>query len=344
MSLNKMETIIPTKLVGPMTLKGEITGQFMVPLATYEIPLWASVRRGAKATKESGINVTLVKETMTRSILCQGKNAYHLSSILNNLNKHRSTMENLVASTSRFLRLENWHGEIVGNLLFLRFAFHTGGAAGHNMVTKGAQALQTWLLDYFSLTYVSISGNYCVDKKNSAINGILGRGRSIIAETSITKETCHKILKVTPEQLVALNNKKNLVGSILSGGVRSANAHYANMLLAFYLAMGQDGANIVEGSQGITYAELCNDKLYFSVNLPNIIVGSIGNGKELPHVKKHFDLLNCFNEDALHNSRCLAYLAAALVLCGELSLLAAQINPGELIRSHLLLERRKTNH
>lgn len=33
----------------------------------------------------------------------------------------------------------------------------------------------------------------------------------------------------------------------MAGGVQSANAHFANMLLAFYLATGQDAANIVEG-------------------------------------------------------------------------------------------------
>ena len=36
----------------------------------------------------------------------------------------------------------------------------------------------------------------------------------------------------------------------------------------------------------------------------------------------------------------LAAICAATVLCGELSLLAAQTNPGELMRAHLALERR----
>ena len=43
---------------------------------------------------------------------------------------------------------------------------------------------------------------------------------------------------------------------MLAGGIRSANAHFANMLLAFYLATGQDAANIIEGSQGIVHAEV----------------------------------------------------------------------------------------
>lgn len=38
----------------------------------------------------------------------------------------------------------------------------------------------------------------------------------------------------------------------------------------------------------------------------------------------------------------LAVIAAATVLCGELSLLAAQTNPGELMRAHVHLERGNT--
>ena len=39
------------------------------------------------------------------------------------------------------------------------------------------------------------------------------------------------------------------------------------------------------------------------------------------------------------NARRLAAIAAAAVLCGELSLLAAQTNPGELMAAHSRLER-----
>ena len=41
------------------------------------------------------------------------------------------------------------------------------------------------------------------------------------------------------------------------------------------------------------------------------------------------------------NARRLAVLCAAAVLCGELSLLAAQTNPHELMQAHLKLERNK---
>ena len=40
------------------------------------------------------------------------------------------------------------------------------------------------------------------------------------------------------------------------------------------------------------------------------------------------------------NARRLAIICAGAVLCGELSLMAAQTNPGELMRSHVAMERK----
>ena len=39
------------------------------------------------------------------------------------------------------------------------------------------------------------------------------------------------------------------------------------------------------------------------------------------------------------NAKRLAIICAGAVLCGELSLMAAQTNPGELMRSHVAMER-----
>ena len=127
---------------------------------------------------------------------------------------------------------------------------------------------------------------------------------------------------------------------MLAGGLRSANAHFANMLLAAYLATGQDAANIVEGSQGMVHAEMRGQDLYFSVTLPNLIVGTVGNGKHLEFARNNLQLLGCLDERQPGlNARRLAVIIACAVLCGELSLLAAQTNQGELMRSHLRLER-----
>jgi len=208
-------------------------------------------------------------------------------------------------------------------------------------VTKAADSLLHWILkNYPRLSYVSVSGNLCCDKKASAVNGLLGRGKYVVAEVVISAAICQKMLRTTPQKIVDLNVKKNLLGSIAAGSIRSANAHFANMLLGLYLATGQDAANIVEGSQGMVHCELQNNDLYFSVTLPNIIVGTVGNGKDLPFVKQNLTAMGCLNErEPGQNSRRLALITGAVVLCGELSLLAAQTNRGELVHSHMVLER-----
>jgi hydroxymethylglutaryl-CoA reductase (NADPH) len=172
------------------------------------------------------------------------------------------------------------------------------------------------------------------------VNGILGRGKYVVCEIIIPRDICERRLHTTPEKVVDLNIKKNLIGTMIAGGLRSANAHYANMLLAFYLATGQDAANIIEGSQGVVHAEVRNGDLYFSCTLPNLIVGSVGNGKGIDFVEENLHKLGCKEDrEPGANARRLAAICGATVLCGELSLLAAQTNPGELMQSHLKMER-----
>ncbi len=336
---------IPMRTVGPIKISGNVLDeQLCVPLATLEMPLWPSVGRGALLSRlaPQGIQVVVVDACMTRSVVFEGPDAKTILQVVQALESHREVLENVVKSTSRFARLRDWHVQIVGNLLYLRFEMQTGDAAGHNMVTKASDALISWfLLQYPVLQYVSISGNLCTDKKVSAINGLLGRGHSVIAELLVSRDLCQKRLRTTPEKIVQLHIKKNLLGTLLAGGLRTANAHFANVLLAFYLATGQDAANIVEGSQGIVHTEVRDDDLYFSVSLPNIIVGTLGSGKQWPFVHENLQALGCLETRACgDNAKRLAAIVGATVLCGEISLLAAQTNPGELVQSHLRLERR----
>ena len=335
---------IPMRTVGPIRITGpEVNEEVCVPLATYESPLWPSVGRGARVSMAcGGIAAVVVDERMTRSILLEAPGAAEALQALTSLKSRKDELAGLVAQTSRFARLLDLHAQIAGNLLYLRFEMQTGDAAGHNMVTKAADGLMGWILkEYPSLKYVSISGNYCTDKKASAVNGILGRGKYVVAEIRIPREVCRKLLRTTPEKMTGINIKKNLIGTMLAGGVRSANAHFANMLLAFYLATGQDAANIVEGSQGFVHAETQGDELYFSTTLPNLIVGTAGSGKDFDFVRKNLETMGCLAERAPGaNARRLAVVCAAAVLCGELSLLATQTNPGELMKAHLSMERK----
>ncbi len=334
---------VPMKKIGPIKLIGpEVEDELTVPLATYETPLWPSTNRGAKVSRQcGGILTTVVSENMTRSILLEGETVLICQQLLISLRHREEEMRKIVQKSSRFARLQDWHYQIVGNIVYLRFAFFTADASGHNMATQAADHLLAWIVkQHPEMKYLSISANYCTDKKASCVNGILGRGRYVVAETTIPRHIVAETLKTTPERINELNIKKNLIGTMLAGSVRSANAHFANVLLAFYLATGQDAANIIEGSQGFVHTELRNGDLYFSATLPNIIVGTIGNGKHHGFVRDNLALLKCTQpgEPGI-NARRLAAVCAATVLCGELSLLAAQTNPGELMRSHTAFER-----
>ena len=332
-----MHTVGPARLCGP-----EVDSEVSFPLATYESPLWPSVARGARVSMHcQGIHVVVADDRMTRSILLEAPDAARAVSVVQALRAHTPALAAAAEAGSRYTRFLDFHSQIVGSLIYLRLEMQTGDASGHNMVTAAADRVIEWLsVQHPELRYVSISGNYCTDKKATAVNGILGRGKYVIAEMTVPRKVCRRFLKTSPEQVVALNLKKNLIGTLLAGGIRSANAHFANMLLAFYLATGQDAANIVEGSQGIVYTEVRDGDLYFSTTLPNIIVGSVGAGKNLEFVRANLDALGCCEKRASGgNARRLAAIAGACALCGELSLLAAQTNPGELMQAHTRLER-----
>ncbi|WP_167131516.1 hydroxymethylglutaryl-CoA reductase [Paramicrobacterium chengjingii] len=335
---------VPMRWLGPVRVSGNVmNGEQEIPLATYETTLWPSVRRGAHVSTmvDGGIQTTLIDERMARSVIFEADDAAAALAAARRIEADIPALQAAVSETSRFATLIDVHHQIVGNLLFLRFEFTTGDAAGHNMVTLASDKLMAHILQSeSSLRYSSISGNYCTDKKASAVNGILGRGKNVVTEIVIPDEILRRRLRTSAEKMARLNVRKNLIGGAIAGSLRSANAHYANMLLGFYLATGQDAANIVEGSQGFTHAEARGDALYFSCTIPNLIVGSVGNGKGLDVVTENLRRLGCSEQrEPGENARRLAALCAATVLCGELSLMAAQTNPGELMAAHLQFER-----
>ncbi|CAI5501363.1 unnamed protein product [Closterium sp. Naga37s-1] len=89
-------------------------------------------------------------------------------------------------SSSRFARLRSIRVAVAGRNAFVRVECGTGDAMGMNMVSKGTASVLGALRDAFpDMRVVSMSGNYCADKKATAVNWIHGRGKSVVCEATI---------------------------------------------------------------------------------------------------------------------------------------------------------------
>ena len=174
------------------------------------------------------------------------------------------------------------------------------------------------------------------------INFLEGRGKRIRCEVTIPGDVLRRCLKTRADELVEVHYRKTLMGSTASGAIGS-NAHYANILAAFFIATGQDLAHVVEGSMGVTCIEPRGDGVYASVFLPAVPLGAIGGGTALDTQQEALQLLGVLPdaERPGNASLRLAEILGATVLAGELSLMSA-ITSGDLTRAHERLARGKT--
>lgn len=332
---------LPVGIAGPIIIDGK---PFHIPVATTEGCLVASAMRGCKAINAGGgVETVLTADGMTRgpcvefpTLTRAGKAKVWLDS-----EEGQKKMKTAFNSTSRFARLQHIKTAIAGNSLYIRFKTTTGDAMGMNMISKGVEYSLKCMQEDFGfedMDVVSVSGNYCIDKKAAAINWIEGRGKSIVASAIIPAEIVQKVLKSDVDALVELNISKNLVGSALAGAIGGFNAHAANLVTAVFLATGQDPAQNVESSNCLTLMKkTSNGDLNISVSMPSIEVGTIGGGTVLDPQGAMLELLGIRGPHPTEpgaNARQLAKVVASAVLAAELSLCSA-LAAGHLVQSHM---------
>ena len=246
---------IPVGVAGPMVIDGHA---YYLPMATTEGVLVASTNRGCKAINAAGGATTvLTGDGMTRGP-CVGFQTLAragAAKIWLDSDEGQKEMKRAFNSTSRFARLQSLKTALAGTYLYIRFKTTTGDAMGMNMISKGVEcALQVMAQDcgFEDMSIISVSGNYCTDKKPAAINWIDGRGKSVVAEAIIPGDIIRSVLKSDVNALVELNTSKNLIGSAMAGSTGGFNAHASNIVTAIFLATGQDPAQNVESANCIT--------------------------------------------------------------------------------------------
>ncbi|TKA76540.1 hypothetical protein B0A55_05662 [Friedmanniomyces simplex] len=333
-------TPLPLGVAGPLTIDGK---SYFLPMATTEGVLVASTSRGCKAINAGGGAITvLTADGMTRGP-CIGFETLTRAAAakvwLDGAEGQR-VMREAFDSTSRFARLQQLKTSIAGTYVYVRFKTTTGDAMGMNMISKGVEhALHVMSTEcgFDDMAIISVSGNFCIDKKPSAINWIDGRGKSVVAEAVIPADVVRTVLKSDVDALVELNIAKNFIGSAMAGSIGGFNAHAANIVTAVFLATGQDPAQNVESSNCITVMRNLNGNLQISVSMPCIEVGTIGGGTVLEPQAAMLDLLGVRGPHPTSpgsNAQQLARIVAAGVLAGELSLCSA-LAAGHLVKAHM---------
>lgn len=332
---------IPVAVAGPLRVNGcAAHGDFYVPLATTEAALVASYTRGCQLLSESGGCSTLVlAEGVSRAPGFVFSDLREAGAFVTWLLAEKDALRREAESTTSHGRLLDLRLTVEGNHVYVIFEYFTEDAAGQNMVTIATQAACDYIRDHSPVKpkHIFVEANLSGDKKASAQSFQTVRGRKVAAECLIPADALAKRLH-TDAPAMEEYWRMSALGGVLSGTI-GVQGHYANGLAALFLATGQDVACVSEAAVGVTRFEARPDgALYASVTLPNLIVGTVGGGTQLPTQSACLEILGLRGPG---HARALAEVAAALALAGELSIIGA-LAAGHFTRAHRKLARHDT--
>ncbi len=310
---------VPIGIAGPLLVDGEhAQGEFYVPLATTEGTLVASYNRGMKLARAAGgVTVTIVDDAMQRAPAFVFDSAREARAFGHWLTEHFAEIKREADATTSSGRLRDIQQFPASRILFTRFNYTTGDAAGQNMTSKATAIACRWIAARRpEIRHFTLESNFATDKKSSQVNMLHTRGKRVVAELTFPADLVRRQMRVEPEQLFRTRLVSNL-GAFMSGA-NNNGAHAANGITAMFIATGQDVANVAESSAAYGFSELLpNGDYYGSVTLPSLIVATYGGGTGLATQRECLELLGCYGTGEVGK---LAEIVAATVLCGELSL------------------------
>jgi hydroxymethylglutaryl-CoA reductase (NADPH) len=330
---------VPIGVAGPLLVHGEhAQGEFYVPLATAEGTLVASYNRGMKLLYAAGgVTTTVVDDRMQRAPCFIFASAREARAFGEWLEERFDDIKAVAESTTRSGRLLDIEQYSASRMLYTRFNYTTGDAAGQNLTGKATQAACRWIVEqYPDIEQYFLESNFATDKKSSQVNMLRTRGKRVVAEAVIPGALLELTMHADSDLLFRAREVANLGGFM--SGVNNNGGHSANGITAMFIATGQDAANVAESSAALVYAEQrANGDYYYSVTIPSLIVATYGGGTGLATQRECLELLGCYGAGKV---RKLAEIVAATVLCGELSLGAA-IVAEDWVQAHDLLGRNR---
>jgi hydroxymethylglutaryl-CoA reductase (NADPH) len=330
---------VPIGLAGPLLVNGEhAQGEFYVPLATAEGTLVASYNRGMRLLHEAGgVKTTILDDRMQRAPVFIFESAREVRDFCGWIDEHYDEIREAAEATTKSGKLLDIDRYTSGRMLYTRFNYTTGDAAGQNLTGKATAAACAWIAQNNpTIERFFLESNFATDKKSSQVNMLHTRGKRVVAEAVIPNDLVQEIMRSSTDLMYRARQVSNLGGFM--SGVNNNGAHSANGITAMFIATGQDTANVAESSAALVYAELREDgDYYYSVTIPSLIVATYGGGTGLATQRECLELLGCYGKG---NVRKFAEIVAATVLCGELSLGSA-IVAEEWVEAHDLFGRNR---
>ena len=330
---------VPIGLAGPLLVNGEhAQGEFYVPMATAEGTLVASYNRGMRLLYEcGGVTTTIMDDRMQRAPAFVFKSAREAREFGVWLRESFDQIKAAAEETTRSGKLIEIEQYSASRILFTRFDYTTGDAAGQNLTGKATQAACKWIVaNYPGIEHYFLESNFATDKKSSQVNMLRTRGKRVVAEAVIANAVIERVMRSNTELMFRARQVSNLGGFM--SGVNNNGAHSANGITAMFIATGQDAANVAESSAAFVHAELRpNGDYYYSVTIPSLIVATYGGGTGLATQRECLEILDCYGAGKVQK---FAEIVAATVLCGELSLGSA-IVAEEWVEAHDLFGRNR---
>jgi hydroxymethylglutaryl-CoA reductase (NADPH) len=359
---------IPLAAAGPLLVRGRhVNGYVLVPCATTEGALVASITRGAAALTRAGGVFTLPSEKyMNRAPCFVCRNAAESEQVWQWLVKHKENLQEQVRQYSQHTVLESMIPFRQGRTLVARFNFTTGDASGQNMVTTATWHVCKWALEQIKkdlpdvcVTDFIVESLVSGDKQSAASMLVLPRGVHVQAEAWIPESVLQSTLKVDLQAFLATYNLMQ-EGQVQLGALGST-INVGNLLAAVFIATGQDPASITECAHGLLIVRPATKQeietqgmtrgdprvgvgegvtysgVYASLTLPGLVIGTVGGGTQLATQKECLSMMGCYGKDGVFR---LAEIIAGFALGLDLSLISA-IASGQFATAHEKLGRNR---
>lgn len=328
---------VPLGLAGPIRINGEYArGDFIVPLATSEGTLVASYSRGMKGISEAGGCFTRIhSDFFMVPYLFRVQSLDEGIRFVEWCEQHKDEIGRAMEETSRHGKFHGIRIRNVAQGVILEFEMRTGDAMGANMAVVAAHAASEWITQ--NAPDIEPEDCHLMDmgKKAVASRAMRGFGKNVTAEVQLTERVLNEVFHTTAAEWMRLYRAVEEYWSLT--GTHGRQCMFANGLAALFIACGQDVGYLPEASYGyLLPSDLPDRGLRVTIQIPCLVVGTVGGGCALPTQKECLQILGCEGAGSAHK---FAEIAAGVALAGELSALSAS-SAKEFVRAHQRLGRK----